>query len=72
MKLAFTKNFVKEYRKLPLEIQKTVYKQLELLMENPNHRSLNLKKMQDPGGIWKCRVSNSYRFTFQIESDTTI
>jgi mRNA-degrading endonuclease RelE of RelBE toxin-antitoxin system len=72
MKLAFTKNFVREYRKLPEEIRKTFDKQLELLVDNPKHPSLNLKKMQDPRGIWECRVTYSYRLTFQIEGDTYI
>jgi addiction module RelE/StbE family toxin len=72
MKLAFTKNFVREYRRLPEEIQKTVDKQLEMLMENPKHPSLNFKKMQDPRGIWECRVTYTYRLTFQIEDDTYI
>ena len=72
MKTSFTKTFVRGYRKLPLEIQKTVDKQLELLVENPRHPSLNLKKMQDPRGIWECRVSYFYRFTFQIGKDTYI
>jgi mRNA-degrading endonuclease RelE of RelBE toxin-antitoxin system len=72
MNFSFTKNFVREYRKLPAEIQKTVEKQLELLAENPKHPSLNLKKMQDPRGIWECRVTYSYRFTFQVENDSYI
>jgi mRNA-degrading endonuclease RelE of RelBE toxin-antitoxin system len=72
MKIAFTHNFVREYQKLPQEIQKAVDKQLELLMANPRHPSLNLKKMQDPRRIWECRVTFSYRFTFQIENDTYI
>jgi mRNA-degrading endonuclease RelE of RelBE toxin-antitoxin system len=70
MKLSFTKNFVREYRRLPQEIQRDVDKQLELLMENPNHPSLSLKKMQDPRSIWECRVTYSYRFTFQLEDGT--
>jgi mRNA-degrading endonuclease RelE of RelBE toxin-antitoxin system len=72
MKLAFTKNFVKDYRKLPQEIQNTVDKQLKIFPENPNHPSLNLKKMQDPRGIWECRVTYSCRLTFQIKDDTYI
>jgi mRNA-degrading endonuclease RelE of RelBE toxin-antitoxin system len=72
MKVSFTKNFVREYRKLPQEIQKAVEKQLELLVENPKHPSLNLKKMQDPRDIWECRATYSYRFTFQIENGTYI
>lgn len=70
MKLLFTKNFVREYRKLPQQIQKATDKQLGLLLSNAQHQSLCIKKMQDPRNIWEGRVTESYRFTFQIEEDT--
>jgi mRNA-degrading endonuclease RelE of RelBE toxin-antitoxin system len=69
MKLLFTKNFVRDYRKLPEDIQKTMDKQLELLLTNAKHPSLSLKKMHDPRNIWEGRVTLAYRFTFQIEGD---
>ena len=69
MKLSFTKHFVRDYRKLPTEIQKAVDKQLELLLSNPQHPSLNFKEMQDPRNIWECRVTAAYRFTLQVEND---
>ena len=72
MKLLFTKNFVRNYRKMPQQIQQATDKQLELLLSNPQHPSLNIKKMQDPRHIWEGRISRSYRFTFQIENDTYI
>ena len=72
MKLLFTKNFVREYRKLPQQIQKATDKQLGLLLSNPQHTSLNIKKMQDPRNIWEGHVTESYRFTFQIEEGTYI
>ncbi len=72
MKLLFTKNFVREYRKLPQQIQKATDKQLGLLLSNPQHTSLNIKKMQDPRNIWEGRVTESYRFTFQIEEGTYV
>jgi len=72
MRLAFTKNFVRDYRKLPQQIQKLTNKQLEFLLSNPKHPSLNIKKMQDPRNIWEARITKSYRFTFQIEKDTYI
>ena len=72
MKLLFTKTFIRDYRKLPQRIQKTADKQLELLLSNRNHPSLNIKKMQDPRDIWEGRVTESYRFTFQIKGDTYI
>ncbi|MCK4728381.1 MAG: hypothetical protein KAT27_05620, partial [Desulfobacterales bacterium] len=64
MKLHPTKTFAKNYRKLPEEIKKATHKQLKLLLSNPQHPSLNIKKMQDPRNIWEARVSESYRFTF--------
>lgn len=69
MNLLFTKTFVRDYRKLPKEIQRAVDKQLELLLSNPRHPSLNIKKMNDPREIWEGRVTASYRFTFQINGD---
>ena len=69
MRLLFTKSFVRNYRKLPQEIQKTVDKQLELLLTNAQHASLAIKKMKDPRNIWEARVTLGYRLTFQIEGD---
>jgi mRNA interferase RelE/StbE len=69
MRLLFTKTFVRDYRRLPEATQNTVDKQLELLLSNPQHPSLNTKKMNDPRGIWEARVTAGYRFTFQIEGD---
>lgn len=72
MRLIFTKTFVRDYRKLSPRIQKSVDKQLGYLLSNPQHPSLNIKKMRDPRDIWEGRVTESYRFTFQIEGDTYI
>ena len=72
MKLLFTRTFVKNYRKLPKRIQNAADKQLEYLLFAPEHPSLNIKKMKDPREIWEGRVTDSYRFTFQIEEDQYI
>lgn len=72
MKLSFTKTFVRDYHKLPHGLQETVDKQLELLLSNQRHPSLNIKKMNDPRNIGEGRVTASYRFTFQIEGDIYI
>ncbi|MCX5852517.1 MAG: hypothetical protein NT072_10775 [Deltaproteobacteria bacterium] len=72
MKLLFTKTFVRDYRKLPQALQAAVDKQLELLLSNPDHPSLNIKKMNDPRNIWEGRVTVSYRFTFQVQDDIYI
>jgi len=72
MKFSFTKTFVRDYRKLPLELQETVDKQLGLLLSDQRHPSLNIKKMNDPRNIWEGRITASYRFTFQIEGGTYV
>lgn len=69
MKISFTKTFIRDYRKLPQELQDIVDKQLYLLLSNQRHPSLNIKKMNDPRNIWEGRATASYRFTFQIEGD---
>jgi len=72
MQIFFTRSFKKDYKKLPSNIQKAVDKQLSWLLENPNHPSLKLKKMQDPRDIWEGRVTHGYRFTLQIKDDQCI
>lgn len=72
MKLLFTKRFIRDYRKLPQQIQKANDKQLELLLFDPQHPSLGIRKMHDPRNIWEGRVTESYRFTFQIQEDNYI
>ena len=52
--------------------QAAVDKQLGLLLSNPQHPSLNIKKMNDPRNIWEGRVTVSYRFTLQVQDDIYI
>ena len=61
-----------DYRKLPKQIQTVIDKQIEFLLSNPGHPSLNTKKMNDPRNIWEGRITKSYRFTYQIEGDTYV
>lgn len=72
MKLSFTKTFIRNYRKLPSKMQQQTDKQLELLLSDPKHPSLNTKKMNDPRDVWEGRITYSYRFTFQIHEDQYI
>jgi len=72
MKFAFTKRFQKDYKRSPKHIQQSTDKQLRLLAENPDHPSLDINKMSDPRGIWRCKITVGYRFTFQIQGNTWI
>lgn len=72
MKAIFTKPFVRDYQKLPPDRQEQFDKQLELLLANTRHPSLEARIVDRRRRIWKAKVSSSYRFTFQIEDDTVV
>lgn len=72
MKIQTTKPFDEDYEALPKEIKKRVDKQLALLLDNPRHPSLRLKKLKGVKDIWEGRITKDYRFTFQIAGDTYI
>jgi mRNA-degrading endonuclease RelE of RelBE toxin-antitoxin system len=66
-KLRILDTFKKDYKKLPPEIKDKVDRQLQFLIENPNHPSLNLHQIRGTKGIWEGYVDYHYRFTFEIE-----
>ena len=72
MKLVFTRSFLKDCRALPSELQNATDKKLKLVMKDPHHRSLHLKRMQDPRDIWEGRITKGYRFTFQLEGELCV
>jgi mRNA-degrading endonuclease RelE of RelBE toxin-antitoxin system len=50
--------FWKSFDGLPKEVQELARKQFRLLMENPSHPSLHLKKV---GRFWSVRIGAHYR-----------
>ena len=70
MKVAFTKPFKRDYKGLSENIQELIDKQIILLLDNPKHPSLRLKKMEGHRSIYEARVTKGYRMTFQIVDDT--
>jgi len=70
VKLAFTKPFKQDYKKLSGNIQELIDKQIAHLLENPKHPSLQIKKMEGRQSIWEARITKGYRMTFQIVGDT--
>ncbi len=70
MKPFFTKPFIHDYQRLTERIQRIFNKQLKLLLKDYRHPSLQLAKLR--GDIWYARVTQSYRFTFQISGNTYI
>jgi mRNA-degrading endonuclease RelE of RelBE toxin-antitoxin system len=69
MKLRPTERFAKDYGRLPQRLQDRVDKALGLLLENPGHPSLQIKKIKGHENRWEGRVTLQYRFVFSIEGD---
>lgn len=71
-KLRILSTFKKDYKELPSEIKDKVDKQLEFLIRDPGHPSLNLHRIRGTKGLWEGYVDDQYRFTFEIERDIDI
>ena len=69
MKIHTIRPFDEDYRELPESIKDRADKQFFLLLENPPHPSLRLKKIKGRPNIWEGRVTQNYRFTFQIAGE---
>lgn len=73
MKLQWTEQFAKEYRKLPEHMRKQADQKLILFLENPSHPSLRTKKMKGLKiEIYELSVTMNYRITFQTEADVCL
>ena len=64
-----TERFKKDFKRLPREIQTRTAKALALVLSNPKHPSLHVKRMEGAPNIWELRVSRDYRVTFQFEPE---
>ena len=67
MRFDHTPRFKKQYGRLPADIRVRANKQLSLLLNNPQHPSLRLKKMAGYKNRWELSVTMHYRITFAIE-----
>ena len=72
MNIQTTRPFDHDYARLPEEVKQRVDKRLALLLSNPRHPSLRLKKVRGTEDIWEARVTRGYRMTLQIAGDTFI
>lgn len=72
MNIFYSPEFKNCYCSLPQRIQGLIDKKLAIFLQNPRHPSLNIKKMAGQKDIWEARITQSYRFTFQIENDVYI
>lgn len=70
MTIVQTWRFQEEFAALPTKIKGRARKQLALLLTNPRHPSLFLKKLKGYENLWEGRITQQYRFTFSVEGDT--
>ena len=70
VKIVRPERFKRAYRRLSTENRERARKVLELLLQNPRHPSLRVKRAKGTRDIWEARGSLSCRMTFQIEEDT--
>ena len=68
LKPRFYPKFQKRFKKLHPSLKKKFAKQLEFVLTNPGHPSLNIKKM---GGsdMYEARLDYHNRFVFKIVDD---
>ncbi|SFR13978.1 mRNA-degrading endonuclease (mRNA interferase) YafQ, toxin component of the YafQ-DinJ toxin-antitoxin module [Desulfoscipio geothermicus DSM 3669] len=68
--LELTNRFVRSYKKLDRAIRLQVDKTLQVMVINPSHPSLRLKRVQGTKDIWEASVNMSIRITLSFSEDT--
>ena len=72
MRLQYTDRFQRAYNDLTDDDAERVKKALRLLVENPRHPSLRVKRIQGTDHIWEARASLSIRLTFEMHGDLIV
>lgn len=71
MHAVLSKSFAAQLRAAPPEVQRAFLKQLDFLLSDLRHRSLDAKKFPESGDpdLWQARVTKDWRFYFTIAGD---
>ena len=69
MNVYYTELFEQKVKELPVEIKKVLLAKLDLMIENPRHPSLRVKKIQGQAAIFEARITMSIRLTWQYSED---
>jgi mRNA interferase RelE/StbE len=72
LKLTRTERFKKSVLDLDARTRERLRKQLEILISNPRHPSLGVKKIKGTKSIFEARVDDRYRFTFEYGEKSEI
>jgi len=68
--LELSNRFVRSYKKLDRAIRLQIDKTLQIMVTNPNHPSLRLKRIQGTKNVWEASVNMSIRITLTFSEDT--
>lgn len=72
MRFQRTERFKRMYKKLDLSQQNNIKKALKLMVENINHPSLRVKRVQGANGVWEASATMDLRITFEWENDLIV
>lgn len=72
MKSRINDRFLKAYRDLPADVRAQARKAYRLFAANPNHPSLNFKRIHSTKPIYSARVSLQYRTLGVVQGDTIV
>ena len=76
MKLVRTQRFKREFKRLPEHIRKQAIRKLKLLLMNPRHPSLRVKKIRGEirgyRDVFEGSITKDYRFLFRVEEGSYI
>lgn len=66
--LYFPRSFERLFKRLPKNVEQQTYEKLALLLEDPSHPSLRVKKTKGTASIWEMSVTMNYRITFEVDA----
>lgn len=70
--IEYSETFLRQFKKLPEEIQKKVRKAIRLLAEDPKHPSLRSKPIRGARGIYEMSPDMHYRITYERLPDDVL
>lgn len=72
MELQFTAKFQKDYKKLPLSIQRRIDEKIKILASNAFYPSLRVKKVKGRENVFEASITMQYRLIFLFGQKTLV
>ena len=70
MLITRSKKFIKQFKKLPLKIQRQLIERLKIYIEDENNSLLNIHSLQGQyKGLWSFNVSSDIRVIFDTSEE---